>query len=120
MDSPPGGEGWGGPGQRTTLVSLCEVGAVTDCGWEAAWADQAWLATVPYLRPAGAAAGACGPAHSSHPTPGHPSAAKCQRELWAQPGDALVRLGKGCGDWEGWGVAPGDGRSPSGTWESTT
>lgn len=61
---------------------------------------------MPHLRPAGAAAGARGPAHSAHPTPGHPSAAKCQRELWAQHGDALVSLGKGCGAWEGGGVAP--------------
>lgn len=75
---PPGEGEWDGPGQRTTVASLSEAGALASCGWEAAWADQASLATVPHLRPAGAAAGACGAAHSSHPTPGHPSAAKHQ------------------------------------------
>lgn len=30
-----------------------------------------------------------------------------------------MRLGKGCGNREGWGVALGDGMGPSGTWEIT-
>ena len=53
--------------------------------------DLGWTrpCQVPSLRPAGSAAGARAPAHSPHPPAGHPSAVRCQRELWAPHGAAL-------------------------------